>query len=168
MLSRVTEATNKVNTALRNYMFKDYADAIYDLFWRDFCDWYLESIKPTIAESPTQAAVLRNVIDAILRLMPPVMPYITETLFERFESLPMREIEGFKFEITRSTDTLCQTGWPMPDDELRDVIARNPNVSEFRRMCLERGMKSLRQDGINKASTGLTSVQEVLRVTSGH
>ncbi len=54
------------------------------------------------------------------------------------------------------------------DDELRDVIARNPNVSEFRRMCLERGMNSLRQDGINKASTGLTSVQEVLRVTSGH
>ncbi|MEZ6163985.1 MAG: ATPase, T2SS/T4P/T4SS family [Phycisphaerales bacterium] len=54
------------------------------------------------------------------------------------------------------------------DDELRDIIARNPNVSEFRRMCLERGMNSLRQDGINKASTGLTSVQEVLRVTSGH
>ncbi len=54
------------------------------------------------------------------------------------------------------------------DDELRDIIARNPNVSEFRRMCLERGMNSLRQDGINKASTGMTSVQEVLRVTSGH
>ncbi|MDF1808249.1 MAG: GspE/PulE family protein [Phycisphaerales bacterium] len=54
------------------------------------------------------------------------------------------------------------------DDSLRDVIARNPNVSEFRRMCLERGMKSLRQDGINKASSGLTSIQEVLRVTSAH
>lgn len=123
MLSRVTHATNKVNTALRNYMFKDYADAIYDLFWRDFCDWYLESIKPTIADSPTQAAVLRNVIDAILRLMHPVMPFITETLFERFESLPMREIEGFTFEITPTTSTLCQSGWPTPNDELRDEVA---------------------------------------------
>ncbi len=123
MLSRVTEATNKVNTALRNYMFKDYADAIYDLFWRDFCDWYLESIKPTIADSPTQAAVLRNVIDAILRLMHPVMPFITETLFERFESLPIREIEGFNFETTQSSATLCQSGWPTPDDELRDEVA---------------------------------------------
>lgn len=123
MLSRVTEATNKVNTALRNYMFKDYADAIYDLFWRDFCDWYLESIKPTIADSPTQAAVLRNVIDAILRLMHPVMPFITETLFERFESLPMREIEGFTFEVTANTSTLCQSGWPTPNDELRDEVA---------------------------------------------
>lgn len=54
------------------------------------------------------------------------------------------------------------------DDTLRDVIARNPNVSEFRRLCLERGMSSLRSDGINKASDGLTSIQEVLRVTSAH
>jgi len=54
------------------------------------------------------------------------------------------------------------------DDSLRDVIARNPNVSEFRRLCLERGMSSLRSDGINKARAGLTSIQEVLRVTSAH
>lgn len=54
------------------------------------------------------------------------------------------------------------------DDTLRDVIARNPNVSEFRRLCLERGMTSLRSDGINKATEGMTSIQEVLRVTSAH
>ncbi len=54
------------------------------------------------------------------------------------------------------------------DDTLRDVIARNPNVSEFRRLCLERGMNSLRADGINKSTKGLTSIQEVLRVTSAH
>lgn len=54
------------------------------------------------------------------------------------------------------------------DDSLRDVIARNPNVSEFRRMCLERGMQSLRQDGITKAMAGLTSIPEVIRVTSAH
>ncbi|MEO1511411.1 MAG: ATPase, T2SS/T4P/T4SS family, partial [Planctomycetota bacterium] len=51
------------------------------------------------------------------------------------------------------------------DDHLRDVIARNPNVSEFRRMCIERGMVTLRQDGMRKAAEGLTSVREVLRVT---
>ncbi len=51
------------------------------------------------------------------------------------------------------------------DDQLRDVIARNPNVSEFRRMCLERGMVSLRDDGMVKVAKGQTTVQEVLRVT---
>ncbi len=55
------------------------------------------------------------------------------------------------------------------DDQVRDIIARNPNVSEFRRLCLERGMVTLRQDGFRKVRHGLTTVTEVLRVTeSGH
>jgi type IV pilus assembly protein PilB len=51
------------------------------------------------------------------------------------------------------------------DDSVRDIIARNPNVSEFRRLCLERGMVSLRADGMKKALKGQTSIQEILRVT---
>jgi type IV pilus assembly protein PilB len=51
------------------------------------------------------------------------------------------------------------------DDYLRDLIARNPNVTEFRRQCCERGMVSLREDGFRKVVEGVTSVEEVLRVT---
>jgi type II secretory ATPase GspE/PulE/Tfp pilus assembly ATPase PilB-like protein len=51
------------------------------------------------------------------------------------------------------------------DDQLRDVIARNPNVSEFRRTCMERGMVTLRQDGMSKVAKGLTTVEEVVRAT---
>jgi len=51
------------------------------------------------------------------------------------------------------------------DDQLRDVIARNPNVAEFRRMCIERGMVTLRNDGMGKVARGLTTVQEVLSAT---
>jgi valyl-tRNA synthetase len=123
MLSRVVDATNKINTAQRNYMFKDYADTLYDLFWRDFCDWYLESIKPTIEGNPNQAAVLRVVFESILRLMHPVMPFITETLSERINDIPLLEITGFNFAPTQSSETLCQSGWPEPDDELRDEVA---------------------------------------------
>src|SRR5690606_19798947 len=75
MLSRLTAATGAIDNALRHYQFKDYADAVYDLLWRDFCDWYLESIKPTLATDPNQPAVLRLVLDAILRLMHPVTPF---------------------------------------------------------------------------------------------
>lgn len=123
MLSRVVHATGAVNTALRNYMFKDYADAIYDLLWRDFCDWYLESIKPTVGTDPNQAAVLRHVLDAILRLMHPVTPFITEAIYERLSAIPMRAIEGFSFDETKSSATLCQSGWPEPDQSLRDEVA---------------------------------------------
>ena len=51
------------------------------------------------------------------------------------------------------------------DDTLRDKIVANPNVTEFRRVCVERGMKTLRADGFEKVSQGLTTVDEVLRVT---
>jgi type IV pilus assembly protein PilB len=51
------------------------------------------------------------------------------------------------------------------DDNLRDKIAANPNVTEFRRMCVERGMVTLREDGFKKVAAGMTTVDEILRVT---
>ncbi len=51
------------------------------------------------------------------------------------------------------------------DDTLRDAIARNPNVTEFRRTCCERGMVTLREDGFQKVDDGITTVEEILRVT---
>ncbi len=51
------------------------------------------------------------------------------------------------------------------DDNLRDKIAANPNVTEFRRMCVERGMVTLREDGFKKVAAGQTTVDEILRVT---
>jgi type IV pilus assembly protein PilB len=96
---------------------------------------------------------------------------------EMAEFLEMQGLPNHELWVPKGCDKCRNTGYSgrvgiyemlAVDDELRDIIARNPNVSEFRRMCLERGMNSLRQDGINKASTGLTSVQEVLRVTSSH
>jgi type IV pilus assembly protein PilB len=54
------------------------------------------------------------------------------------------------------------------EDQLRDIIARNPNVSEFRRICVERGMVPLRGDGMRKVAQGLTTVAEILRVTEAN
>ncbi len=54
------------------------------------------------------------------------------------------------------------------DDHIRDIIARNPNVTEFRRHCIERGMVTLRQDGLVKVARGLTTVHEVLRTTESN
>ena len=51
------------------------------------------------------------------------------------------------------------------DDHVRDLIVGNPNVNEFRRLCIERGMVTLRQDGFGKVAAGSTTVDEVLRVT---
>ncbi|MCB9838798.1 MAG: Flp pilus assembly complex ATPase component TadA [Phycisphaeraceae bacterium] len=81
-------------------------------------------------------------------------------------------VEGAGCEHCRNTGYSGRLGiyeLLVVDDTLRDMIARNPNVSEFRRMCLERGMNTLREDGMNKVRAELTTVQEIRRVTeSGH
>jgi type IV pilus assembly protein PilB len=56
----------------------------------------------------------------------------------------------------------------MIDDGVRDIVARNPNVAEFRRICQERGMVTLRADGLRKVAKGITTVAEVLRVTEAN
>ncbi len=93
------------------------------------------------------------------------------------EFLQMQGLDTSQHWVAEGCDKCRNTGYAgrvglyellVVDDYLRDVIARNPNVSEFRRMCLERGMVSLQTDGMSKAASGLTSVKEVLRVTKEH
>ncbi len=93
---------------------------------------------------------------------------------EMAEYLELQGMHGTKMWAPQGCDKCRSTGYSgrvglyellTVDDSLRDVIARNPNVTEFRRMCIERGMVTLRQDGMNKAIEGLTTVQEILRVT---
>ena len=48
---------------------------------------------------------------------------------------------------------------------MRDFVVKSPNVAEFRRLCMEKGMVTLRADGLVKAVKGATSIEEVLRVT---
>ena len=51
------------------------------------------------------------------------------------------------------------------DDSLRDLVTRNPDVTQLRKLCRERGLVSLREDGFLKVMKGLTTVDEILRVT---
>ena len=53
------------------------------------------------------------------------------------------------------------------DDELRDAIAGNPTITSFRNLAVKRGMKNLRHDGFAKVAEGLTTVDEILRLTPG-
>ncbi len=90
------------------------------------------------------------------------------------EYLAMQGMDSDGVWIAKGCDKCRNTGFSgrvgiyeplMVDDQLRDVIARNPNVSEFRKLCLERGMVTLRCDGMTKVAKGLTTVEEILRVT---
>jgi type IV pilus assembly protein PilB len=102
---------------------------------------------------------------------------------EEFQPSPeMKEflmLQGFTSDSTfrgKGCDRCRKTGYSgrlgiyelmVMDDSLRDVITRNPDVTQLRKMCRERGLITLRQDGFDKAMRGLTTVDEILRVTEG-
>ncbi len=85
--SRYNTAVATATAALEAYRLTDYARALYDFIWRDFCDWYVEIVKVQFAALPTdaqRAALLDHadvIIDGTLRLLHPVMPFITEELW---------------------------------------------------------------------------------------
>jgi valyl-tRNA synthetase len=90
ILSRFNRVTAEVNEALATYRFHEAANRIYDFFWGEFCDWYLELIKPRLNfdegadKSPATVACtnLVHLFDAALRLLHPVMPFITEEIWQ--------------------------------------------------------------------------------------
>ncbi|MFZ3278691.1 MAG: valine--tRNA ligase [Candidatus Sulfotelmatobacter sp.] len=90
ILSRFNRVTAEVNAALETFRFHEAANRIYDFFWGELCDWYLELIKPRLnfeeGADKTQANLacsnLVNLFDASLRLLHPVMPFITEEIWQ--------------------------------------------------------------------------------------
>jgi len=89
ILSRFHRVTKDVNDAWQTYRFHEAANRIYDFFWGDFCDWYIELVKPRLtAENGVEQASagiacgnLVGLFEASLRLLHPVMPFITEEIW---------------------------------------------------------------------------------------
>jgi valyl-tRNA synthetase len=107
ILSRLSDTTKTVDTALGQYRFDEAANAIYQFFWGDFCDWYLEIVKLRLdfgeaADlSATKAALttLLAVFEAALRLLSPFMPFITEEIWHAFydDAAPAKSIALTRF-----------------------------------------------------------------------
>ncbi|MDI6753419.1 MAG: valine--tRNA ligase [Thermodesulfobacteriota bacterium] len=88
ILSRVNRTIGEVRQGLDSYKFNEAASAIYQFLWHEFCDWYIELIKPVLYQetNPDQkwAAqnILARVLDISLRLLHPFMPFITEEIWQ--------------------------------------------------------------------------------------
>src|SRR5262249_54892545 len=88
-LSRLNRVALEVRVALAGFRFHEAASTLYHFFWDDFCDWYIEMSKPFVTAkelTPQSTAVKRRIIYALersLRLLHPIMPFITEELWQR-------------------------------------------------------------------------------------
>jgi valyl-tRNA synthetase len=86
ILSRFNRTVAEVHRSLHDYRFNDAASAMYQFVWHEFCDWYLELIKPELFsdanEKKQQArAVLFTVLEAVIKLLHPVIPFVTEEIW---------------------------------------------------------------------------------------
>ena len=83
--SRFHRVAGQVNQSLAEYRFDEAANTIYKFFWGEFCDWYLEIIKPALSGAPEEArsaiTLLGDVFEGSLRLLSPFMPFITEEVW---------------------------------------------------------------------------------------
>jgi len=129
-------------------------------------------IEPFLVGAAVNAVLAQRLVRRICKHCSedlPVTPEMTELL-------TMHGINANVIRRGKGCDKCRKTGYSgrnglyellVLDDHLRDQIARNPNVTEFRRMCTGRGMVTLREDGFKKVGTGVTTVEEVLSVTEG-
>jgi valyl-tRNA synthetase len=119
ILSRFNRVAAEVNDALATYRFHEAANRIYDFFWGEFCDWYLELIKPRLlfeeGADTTQArlacANLVSLFDASLRLLHPIMPFITEEIWQAM------------YEGQPPLKSIALAGYPQADDKQFDLKA---------------------------------------------
>jgi valyl-tRNA synthetase len=132
LFSRLAATITLVNEALQNYRFHEAAQGVYQFFWGDFCDWYIEWVKPELqnADKERVVAAWRNLfaaLDAALRLLHPFMPFITEELWHQ---LPQRP-EGKSIALDAFPE--ARTEWKNPQaleqfSLVQDVIVAMRNI----------------------------------------
>src|SRR3990167_9428716 len=90
ILSRLQKTIQEAQLALSEYRFDLFAQTLYDFTWNEFCDWYLELSKPILTGKETSNEALNGtrftlvyVLETLLRLLHPIIPYITEEIWQR-------------------------------------------------------------------------------------
>jgi valyl-tRNA synthetase len=109
ILSRLARTIRDATEALSAYRFHEAADVLYKYMWNDFCDWYLEIAKARLnAGEQSPKAVLAYGLDQLLRLLHPMMPFITEAIWAQLNSeMPYRGPGEAKAE-----PILAKAAWP--------------------------------------------------------
>ncbi|VTT99990.1 valyl-trna synthetase : Valine--tRNA ligase OS=Planctomyces limnophilus (strain ATCC 43296 / DSM 3776 / IFAM 1008 / 290) GN=valS PE=3 SV=1: tRNA-synt_1: Anticodon_1: Val_tRNA-synt_C [Gemmataceae bacterium] len=130
LLSRLATTTKAVTAALEAYRFSDVARLVYDFVWSEFCDWYIEMSKGRLKAPATRAPaqrVLTGVLDGILRLVQPVMPFVAESLWHALgEVAPERGLPT----PAKAEESVAIAKWPTYPDAWIDA----PVEARFARM----------------------------------
>ncbi|HEY6564157.1 MAG TPA: class I tRNA ligase family protein, partial [Pirellulaceae bacterium] len=113
MLSRLATVTRPVTEALESYRFADAARALYDFSWDEFCSFYVEMLKERLrdeAARPAAQRMLAHALDHLLRLLHPMIPFITEEIWSLLGKVaPQRGVP----EPQKAEPILMRASWPV-------------------------------------------------------
>ena len=117
ILSRLQELIDIVHHDFQNYRFDLAAKALYEFTWNDFCDWYLELIKPVMFSDDDDAKkqtrrVLLEVLETLLRLLHPIIPFITEEIWQSITP-----------KLGTNQATIMLASYPRSNNDLVDVAS---------------------------------------------
>jgi valyl-tRNA synthetase len=137
ILSQLQMTEQSVTAALDNYRFDHAAQGIYEFIWNNYCDWYLELSKPVLTSDQSSDAAKRGtrqtlvrVLETILRLTHPIMPFITEEIWQTIAPL-----------AAKSGDSIMNQPYPVSDNSMVDEEA----VAEMEwLMAFITGVRSIR------------------------
>ncbi|WP_206489383.1 valine--tRNA ligase [Rhodococcus sp. KRD162] len=165
ILDRLEQVRAEVDSAFDRYEFSKACEALYHFAWDEVCDWYLEIAKVQFADdtiAATTRGVLGNVLDALLRLLHPVIPFVTETLWK----------------VLTGGESLVIASWPTPAAEPADHAAAQRIedmqrlITEVRRFRSDQGLKpsqkvAARVVGVSEADLDgqITAVTSLARLT---
>ena len=125
ILSRLAQTITDVTGQLGEFKYSEPLTQLYRFFWNDFCDWYLEWIKPRMQDEqqkPIAQNVLAFVLDQTLRLLHPFVPFITEGIFQKLNEItPARQLRGLT--EAKKSEALVVAQWPKKIDSLQDKNA---------------------------------------------
>jgi valyl-tRNA synthetase len=150
ILTRLNETTAQVDTLLESFEFAKALELLYHFAWDDLCDWYLELTKSTFVgdDSAKTARVLGHVLDQLMRLLHPVMPFITEEIWCNLTG----------------NESLVVATWPKPQSSqtseasLKAVAQIQEIITEIRRFRNDQGIKTSAK--IVAKFSGLGELQE--------
>ena len=124
ILSRLQQTIQKVTKSLDDFLFNEAANTIYDFLWHDVCDWYLEISK--IKDQGLDRSVLPHVLETSLRLLHPVMPFVTEELWQRLQ--PTAKTSIMVAPWPKPTKTLVDEKAEALFEQLKAVVAAIRNT----------------------------------------
>ncbi|MCF7907609.1 MAG: valine--tRNA ligase [Candidatus Omnitrophica bacterium] len=106
ILDKLSEAIDEISASLDKYRLNDAAKKIYDFFWHDFCDWYIEIIKDDF--NLTRAKVSLKVLLSAMKLLHPIMPFITEEVFSLIKQNTNLSLD----------ESIVVSSWSKPDKKI--------------------------------------------------